>query len=150
MRVQRVRASLFLVLGMGMATACAPELDTTRITQARRTIGEEIYNELCNRIAREAIPLDVEGFQTKETCQQGSEPTVESLRLRSGLAARWWPGLGVPDRLAVRVTLHRGEARLHSFETFVESRLGGEDWGDPRERARRLARRLGQRVAGLL
>ncbi|MFP8875344.1 MAG: hypothetical protein VCB99_00235, partial [Myxococcota bacterium] len=78
------------------------------------------------------------------------EIRVEALHLRSAFAARWWPGLGAPDRLAVRVTLHRGEVRLHGFEAFVESRLGGNDWGDPRERARRLARRLGQRVAGLL
>lgn len=72
---------------------------------------------------------------------------VEALYLRGPLVARWWPGLGARDRLAVQVTLRRGDVELKRFESFVESRVGGRDWADSGARARRLARRLGQRVA---
>ena len=75
---------------------------------------------------------------------------IQDLRLRGPLAARWWPGLGAPDRHAVQVSARQGEVELARFERRVESRVGGRDWADSGARAQRLARRLGQRVAEAL
>jgi len=72
---------------------------------------------------------------------------IRVLHLRGSLAARWWPEWVAPDRLVVGVVVKREGVDLVRFERSVESRLGGSDWADTRARARRLARRLGQRVA---
>ena len=72
---------------------------------------------------------------------------IETFYLRGPLAARWWPELGAPDRIAVRVRVRRGAEDLAYFQRVLESRVGGSDWADSEARAQRLARRLGQRVA---
>ena len=72
---------------------------------------------------------------------------IRSLHLRGSLAARWWPAWAARDRLGVEVTVEREGVEVARFQRSLESRLGGSDWADPRARARRLARRLGQRVA---
>ena len=169
-RLLALRGITALIAGLGLACALPPEQSPAPQEQARvlgtmRVSDVEVESsaQLAPGALRSLSSYEVPAVLRQSTLdwleqherfgQQGElrvEIRVESLRLRSALAARWWPGLGAPDRLAVGVTLHRGEAWLHSFETFVQSRLGGDDWGDPRERARRLARRLGQRVAGLL
>lgn len=166
----RLRGIAAFFAGLGLACALSPEQppdpkDLARHWGALRiadveveTSGQLAPSDL-RGLARYEVPAVLRQStldwleQHQRFHRQGElrvEIRVEALRLRSAFAARWWPGLGAPDRLAVRVTLRRGDARLQGFATFVESRLGGSDWGDPGERARRLARRLGQRVAGLL
>lgn len=73
---------------------------------------------------------------------------VESLELRSPAVAWLFSALAGPDRLAVRVELRRRGDAVRTFHTGAASALSGFAWRDRGERLRRLARRVGHRVAG--
>ena len=73
--------TVLVLVGTGSLVSCANELDVTRNERPSLSIGEEVFNEFCSRVAREELPLDVTGAQTRPTCMFGVEPRVDSLRL---------------------------------------------------------------------
>jgi hypothetical protein len=66
------------------AGGCGPKLDTTRAAPERGTLGAEIYEVLCERMASEAMPNDVTGRQTRALCEGRADPaTAPSPRLQA-------------------------------------------------------------------
>ena len=63
---------------------CVEELDTTRVESARGTLGEEIYEVVCQRIASEESPEDVSGRQSRAVCAGEAGPEAATTpRLRA-------------------------------------------------------------------
>ena len=63
---------------------CAEELDTTRVESARGTLGEEIYEVVCQRIASEESPEDVSGRRSRALCEGEAGPEAATTpRLRA-------------------------------------------------------------------
>ncbi|MFI5301678.1 MAG: hypothetical protein ACHREM_26620 [Polyangiales bacterium] len=59
-----------LVLGCPLTTACAPQLDTSRPTPPKTTLGDDMYYVLCDRIAATVDPWDVEARNSRGVCRQ--------------------------------------------------------------------------------
>lgn len=55
---------------LGVAAAsCATDIDTERVAPARGTIGEEVYEVVCQRFAADAYPNDVSGSMSRDLCE---------------------------------------------------------------------------------
>ena len=67
---------LFLVaLPLG---ACLDALEPHPPSQDNRTLGEEIYHELCNRVARGEDPAELSGMKYRGTCLLGETPPASA------------------------------------------------------------------------
>src|SRR5512143_1944926 len=65
--------SLRLGLGLGFACALAvacTDIDTTRTTPPRGTIGEEVYGAFCDRVASLVFPEDLTGESYRAVCHK--------------------------------------------------------------------------------
>jgi hypothetical protein len=64
-----------LVVGCPLATACAPQLDTSRPAPSPTvTLGDDIYGVICDRIAATVDPWDIEARNSRGVCRQ--DPTT--------------------------------------------------------------------------
>ena len=54
--------------------ACGSDFDSTRVESIQGTLGEEIYQLFCERLASSEIPSDVSGRQTRALCQGAVGP----------------------------------------------------------------------------
>ncbi len=84
---------------------CVPELDTTRAPRPELTLGENVYAEMCNRIAIAEDPYDVSGAKTRDTCLLGKPPPPGSSPRLEALAAErsrlvWAVDAAVPPSVA--------------------------------------------------
>src|SRR5687767_2732103 len=68
------RSLLAAVVCAALAAGCEEPLDTTRPARPQLTLGGEVYQALCQRIAQHDNPLDISGEQTRETCAGGVDP----------------------------------------------------------------------------
>ncbi len=85
--------TLLRVIGIACTlVACAEEFDTTRRPHREASVGDHVYEVLCNRLAISENPHDVSGRSTRGLC--------EGTRT---------PGAGTSARLK---TLHNNRARL--------------------------------------
>lgn len=56
------------------AFGCAEPINTEPRPRPELSVGEELYLEMCNRIAQSAFPEDQSGLKTRPTCQDGAPP----------------------------------------------------------------------------
>ena len=85
--------TLLRVIGIACAfVSCVEEFDTTRRPHREASLGDNIYEALCNRLAIRENPRDVSGRTTRALCQGTGTP-----------------GAGTSERLK---TLHNNRARL--------------------------------------
>lgn len=75
---------LALLVTVAAPAGCMAPLDTTRVVETRGTLGEEIYRNVCERIASSELPSDVSGASTRELCR-GAAPasSAPTPRLRA-------------------------------------------------------------------
>lgn len=59
-----------LVALSAFAPACAPELDTSRPTAARGSVGEEMYGVICDRVGAQALREDLTGDSFRGVCHR--------------------------------------------------------------------------------
>src|SRR3990167_4849723 len=85
-----MRRLLSLLLLCASVTSCTEELDTTRVVPARGTLGEEIYQVVCLRIAATEYPGDVSGRRSRGLCagavdaEDGTPPRLAALAQNRG------------------------------------------------------------------
>ena len=92
-RLPALVALFSAAIGGGVTSpGCASEFDTTPPAIAHGTLGEEIVQMFCERLARQADPSDVNGLRWKPVCEGRAEPPADA-----------------PPRL---VALHQNRARL--------------------------------------
>ena len=85
--------TLLRVIGIAFAlVSCVEEFDTTRRPHREASVGDNVYEVLCNRLASRENPHDVSGRSTRALCQGTGTP-----------------GAGTSVRLKV---LHNNRARL--------------------------------------
>ena len=68
----------FAWVGLGAvvaASACAPDLDTTRSPPPRGTVGEEIYGVFCDRVGAQALREDLTGASFNGLCHKAADGT---------------------------------------------------------------------------
>ncbi len=64
--------------------SCSEPLDLDRGVPERGTLGEEIYQAMCERVASTDLPADVSGGQTRELCAGNAGPdAAPTARLRA-------------------------------------------------------------------
>ncbi len=125
---------LVLLLAAGACLSCAPRLDTQRDPPPRGSIGMEVWKVLCERLAAEAWPADVEGRRAARLCTSTSRPEeAEPPRLRTLITER--------DRFVAAVDAVLPEASLDPFERFLGALLPFYD--PPEERLPGQVRALG-------
>ncbi len=138
----RLRRLALAIGSLAFASACAPELQTERTPPPRRTVGFEVWKVLCERLAAEAWPRDVEGRRADAVCTPDSRPDAsQPPRLRTLLAER--------ERFVLAVDATLPEASLDPFERFLADLLPFYDPPEERfpEQARALGRLLEQLAA---
>jgi hypothetical protein len=59
-----------LVVLSALTPACAPELDTERVTIARGTVGEEMFGVICDRVGAQALREDLTGDSFRAVCHK--------------------------------------------------------------------------------
>lgn len=59
-----------LVVLSAVTPACAPELDTSRPTVARGTVGEEMFGVICDRVGAQALREDLTGDSFRTLCHK--------------------------------------------------------------------------------
>jgi hypothetical protein len=59
-----------LVTLSALAPACAPDLDTSRATPARGSVGEEMFGVICDRVAAQALREDLSGDSFRPVCHK--------------------------------------------------------------------------------
>lgn len=59
-----------LVALSALAPACAPELDTSRPTPARGSVGEEMFGVICDRVGAQALREDLTGESFRSVCHK--------------------------------------------------------------------------------
>lgn len=91
-RLPAIVALLSAAVGGGVSSPGCATFDTTPPAVTQGTLGEEIYQVFCERLAAEADRTDVTGVRWKPLCEGRAEPP-----------------LGAPPRL---VALHGNRARL--------------------------------------
>src|SRR5687768_16178636 len=74
----RVWALAFGVVLAGSGPGCVEPIDTTREMPARGSLGAEIYEVFCQRIAAEEIPTDVTGNGTRALCEGREGPRSDT------------------------------------------------------------------------
>lgn len=89
---QQVLGRLFVQLGVlasvALVGSCIEPFDTTRIERPERTLGQEIYLELCQRVGAGENANDVTGAETRDLCENGVAPEATPMpRTRALLAA---------------------------------------------------------------
>ncbi len=65
-------------VGGGITSPGCAEFDTTPAASNQATLGEEIYQVFCERIAREANPTDVNGIRWKPVCEGRADPPADA------------------------------------------------------------------------
>src|ERR1043165_5882110 len=70
-----IRAAMRVTLGAVLVcvTACAPDLDATRMSDSH-SLGERMVALLCKRLAFQAEPTDVRGDHFRAACAGGGIP----------------------------------------------------------------------------
>jgi hypothetical protein len=59
-----------LVALSALAPACAPELDTSRPTPSRGSVGEEMFGVICDRVGAQALREDLTGDSFRGICHK--------------------------------------------------------------------------------
>ena len=59
-----------LVTLAALTPACAPALDTSRVTPARGTVGEEMFGVICDRVGAQALREDLTGESFRAICHK--------------------------------------------------------------------------------
>lgn len=59
-----------LVVLSSVTPACAPELDTSRPTVKRGTVGEEMFGVICDRVGAQALREDLTGDSFRAVCHK--------------------------------------------------------------------------------
>ncbi len=77
-RLPAIVALLCAALGGGVTSPGCAEFDTTQPTGAELTLGEEVYEVFCERIAAEANPSDVNGIRWKPVCEGRAAPPADA------------------------------------------------------------------------
>ncbi len=91
---------LGLLAALGASVpGCAEELDTTRVEQERGTLGAEIYEVVCQRIASEENPSDVSGRESRALCEGTAGPEAATTPRLRALAQNRTRLVGALDRI---------------------------------------------------
>lgn len=69
-----------MLFGAWALISCETPLNTEREFRPQLTVGEELYKELCERVASAENPADLSGAQTRSTCLYGYPPSIEAPR----------------------------------------------------------------------
>ncbi len=81
MRGYEIPAGL-MVVGILAGAACVEPLDVSRPPRPQRSLGEEVYLALCNRVAAADYPDDVSGSVSRSVCEDGEAGLALSPRLQ--------------------------------------------------------------------
>lgn len=74
----RITASCAVVLGTGLVAPGCSEFDVTPARVEHGTLGEEIVQIFCERMAREAFPTEVSGARWKPVCEGVEAPPADA------------------------------------------------------------------------
>src|SRR4051794_10975641 len=58
-----------------LVSACAEDIDTTRVVPKRGTLGEELFAVLCDRVASQALHEDLTAASFKGVCHKSAKGT---------------------------------------------------------------------------
>lgn len=119
LRFGRSAAFVSLVAATAGASACAHDFDTTRREPAPLTLGDDLFQVLCDRVAATADPFDLEGRNSRGVChpdQDGKyqDDYAEALR-------------PMPAKVAVMVR-HRAKM-IAAFNAMFPDEKYGENGG---------------------
>ena len=82
-------AVVFLILSSMALQSCVEELDITPIERESLTIGGEVFAELCSRLAFEANPKDLDGWESQAFCRgDAAVPDSSTAELKALVSER--------------------------------------------------------------
>src|SRR5579883_1975167 len=74
------RAKCLRVLGISMpalacSLGCTGDLDTSRVTPPRGTLGEELFGVVCDRVGAQSLHEDISGASYRGICHRRADGT---------------------------------------------------------------------------